>query len=216
MSAEDIHQLSTRGFARPVGFGSHPALIVVDFIEGFTNPDSPLGAEAGAEITCANRLIAVARGIGLPIFFSLIRYDDADLADAGIWLQKIDGLRTLGKDSRGWEVDSRLSLHASDSIIVKKFASCFFGTDLLSRLTYLRIDTLILAGCTTSGCIRATAVDGCQYGFRTIVASDAVSDRLATAHRQSLIDIDLKYGDVRTVDEIVRVLDPLSHTRVAF
>ena len=89
---------------------------------------------------------------------------------------------------------------------MKKFASCFFGTDFLTRLFRNNVDTLVIAGCATSGCVRATAVDACQYGIRAIVAQDAVADRSEAAHHQSLVDIELKYGDVRSVDQIIAAL----------
>jgi nicotinamidase-related amidase len=117
------------------------------------------------------------------------------------------GLASLRAHTPGVEQDARLHRAPSDSLVVKKYASCFFGTDLASRLQSLRIDTLIIAGCTTSGCVRATVVDACQSGFRPIVALEAVSDRSPAAHAQSLVDIETKYGDVLPVAEI---LDHLS------
>jgi maleamate amidohydrolase len=142
----------------------------------------------------------------LPVYFSTIRYDDANCADAGLWLAKIAGLSLLSAGSDASTPDSRLLIEPHDPIIVKKFASCFFGTDLLTRLIRDTVDTLVLVGCTTSGCVRATAVDACQYGIRAIVAREAVADRLEGAHRQSLIDIELKYGDVLPVADIVAAL----------
>jgi nicotinamidase-related amidase len=107
------------------------------------------------------------------------------------------------------EVDPRLDCRPGDSKIVKKYASCFFGTDLLSRLVPLSIDTLILCGCTTSGCVRATAVDAVQFGFRPIVVKEAVGDRSAPAHEQSLFDLDAKYADVVDLGDTVRFIRSL-------
>ena len=201
--AAEAKDLVAKGFARPVGFGLRPALLVVDFINGFTDPSSPLGSDVGAAIAQTNRLIRAMRAGSLPIYFSTIRYDDPACADAGLWLAKIAGLSILSAGSPGSEQDSRLLIKRHDPVIVKKFASCFFGTDLLTRLVRDRVDTLILTGCATSGCVRATAVDACQYGIRPIVAREAVADRLEMAHHQSLIDIELKYGDVLSVDGIL-------------
>lgn len=198
----DVH---ARGFGAPVGFGLKPALLVVDFTCAFTNPSAPLGAAMEREIGEANRLIAAARQRGAPVFFSTISYDDP-AREAGVWATKIAGLHALVTGSPGVAQDPRLDVAPGDHVFAKPFASCFFATDLADRLKGLGIDTLVIAGCTTSGCVRASAVDACQHGFRTIVAREATADRLAEAHLQSLADIDLKYGDVRGVDEIIRQL----------
>ena len=108
---------------------------------------------------------------------------------------------TLRAGTDGVALDARLERGPRDSILVKKYASCFFGTDLASRLTSRRIDTLVLAGCTTSGCVRATAVDALQHGFRPIVVKEAVGDRSRRAHEQSLFDLQAKYADVVSLDE---------------
>lgn len=207
----DVETLVEKGFARPVGFGLRPAVLVIDFINGFTDPSSPLGSDVGAAIEQANRLILTARAYSLPVYFSTIRYDDAGCADAGLWLAKIGGLSVLSAEGAGSEQDRRLMREPHDPVIVKKFASCFFGTDFLTRLFRDNVDTLVLAGCTTSGCVRATAVDACQYGIRAIVAREAVTDRLEAAHRQSLIDIELKYGDVLSVERIVDALAAIAN-----
>jgi len=115
----------------------------------------------------------------------------------------------LGTD--GVEQDPRVARTPGDRIVVKRLASCFFGTSLADDLRRDGIDTLIIAGCTTSGCVRASAVDACQHGFRTIVAREATADRLRDAHEQSLVDIDLKYGDVLAVDAILDALASLNH-----
>src|SRR6185312_4897622 len=154
-------------------------------------------------IAQTNRLIQAARAQGLRIYFSTIRYDEANCTDAGLWLAKIGGLSALSAGSEASKPDSRLLIAPADPIIVKKFASCFFRTDLLTQICRDGVDTLVLAGCTTRGCVRATAVDACQHGIRAIVARDAVADRMEIAHRQSLIDIELKYGDVLSVDQIL-------------
>jgi maleamate amidohydrolase len=202
----DLASVRSRGFGARVGFGTSPALLVVDFAVAFTSPDRALGADMGAEIAEANRLIASAHSAGVPTFFSTIAYGDP-LRDSGIWGAKIKALHELRLGTSDVEQDRRVNVGASDTIVVKRFASCFFGTKLERDLRVLGIDTLIIAGCTTSGCVRASAVDSCQHGFRTIVAREATADRLADAHAQSLVDIDLKYGDVCSVDEIVAYLD---------
>jgi nicotinamidase-related amidase len=102
------------------------------------------------------------------------------MRDAGIWASKQKGLSTLTADTNGWEIDRRLDFRETDTLLVKKYASCFFGTDLGSRLVAQRVDTLIITGCTTSGCVRATAVDAVQYGFRPMVVREAIARPLLT------------------------------------
>jgi maleamate amidohydrolase len=197
-----------RGFGNRVGFGTRPALLIVDFSRTFTSPDAALGGEMAEPIRQTNRLIAAARAGGCPIFLSTIAYADPE-RDAGVWGRKIAGLAGLKLGTPGVEQDPRLDVAAQDRIVVKRGASCFFGTSLDAELRTAGVDTLLIAGCTTSGCVRASAVDACQLEYRTIVAADATADRLAAAHAQSLVDIDLKYGDVMSVDAILAALSVL-------
>ena len=186
-----------------MGFGDRPAVIVVDFSNGFTDPALPLGAPVDDAIAHANRLIDAAHATAVPVFFSTIRYDALDFSDAGVWLLKMAGLATLRANTTAVEIDARLHREPRDAILVKRYASCFFGTELASRLRSQGIDTLVIAGCATSGCVRATAVDACQNGLRTIVVREAVSDRSGAAHRQSLVDIEAMFGDVVAVADVV-------------
>lgn len=206
--------VKARGFGNRVGFGDYPALLLVDFTRAFTSSDSALGAEMAGPIAEANRLLRAAHAAGIPVFLSTIAYDDP-VAEAGVWRAKIAGLDTLFSGTDGVEQDPRLDRAPSDRILVKRFASCFFGTDLAATLQGLGVDTLIIAGCTTSGCVRASAVDACSYGLRTIVAREATADRLADAHAQSLADLDLKYADVLPVGQIVAHLAVTARSRVA-
>lgn len=201
--ADEFAGLEQRGFGRRVGFGRSPALLVVDFLQAFTDPASALGAAVDNEISAVNRLLDSAHEASVPVFFSSISYNEVDLGDAGVWLRKIGGLAALRANTPEVAQDPRLHVNAGDALIVKKYASCFFGTDLQSRLQFRRIDTLVVAGCSTSGCVRATVVDACQLGLHAIVAREAVADRSGRAHRQSLIDIEMKYGDVCSVDQVV-------------
>lgn len=195
-----------RGFGRTIGFGERPAIIVIDIIGAFTNSDLPLGTNLDKVIEETKRILHVSRAANLPIFFSSVAYEDKDLRDAGIWAIKQAGAMTLRAGTPEVEVDPRLERRAGESLIVKKYASVFFGTDLFTRLNTLKIDTLILTGCTTSGCVRATAVDGLQYGFRVMVAREAVGDRAEPAHEQSLFDLNAKYADVVSVADVVNYL----------
>lgn len=203
----DEEFFKSRGFGLKIGFGERPALIVIDMLKAFTNPDMMLGANLDNEIEAIKPLIDVAHERGIPVIFSTVIYEDADLKDAGIWALKQKGVVTLKKGTDGIEVDDRLDFGDRDSLLVKKYASCFFGTDLTSRLMAHNIDTLIITGCTTSGCVRATAVDAVQYGYRPMVVREAVGDRSAAAHAQSLFDLDAKYADVVTLAETLAWLE---------
>ena len=210
-SESDAEFFKQRGFGLKIGFGERPALLVIDMLKAFTNPQMMLGANLDKEIAAIEPLLAVAHDCNVPVVFSTVIYNDADLKDAGIWALKQKGVVTLKGDSDGVEVDPRLDFRKTDSLLVKKYASCFFGTDLVARLVSRRVDTVIIVGCTTSGCVRATAVDAVQTGFRPMVVREAVGDRSAAAHEQSLFDLDAKYADVVSLEETLQYLRTVGH-----
>src|SRR5215204_348198 len=179
-----------RGFGIRIGFGERPALVVIDILNAFTNAALPLGADLSREIEAIKQALAAARQARIPIFYTVVYYDEEDLQDAGVWALKQKGVITLRAGTPEVELDARLERRADEPILVKKYASAFFGTDFISRLNARRIDTLLIAGCTTSGCVRATAVDALQLGLRPIVVREAVGDRAEAAHRQSLFDLE--------------------------
>lgn len=211
-SNDEERFFAQRGFGLDLGFGERPALIVIDIINAFSDSSLPLGANLDSQIAAINPLLDAAHAGNLPVFFTTVAYDEPDCRDAGIWGAKMTGLHGLVAGSPNVELDKRLHQQPHDAVIVKKYASSFFGTDLVSRLTARRIDTLIVTGCTTSGCVRATAVDAVQYGFRPVVVREAVGDRSKPAHDQSLFDIQAKYGDVMSVEA---VLAKLAHSSSA-
>jgi nicotinamidase-related amidase len=170
-------------------------MIVIDMPTGFTDLRSPLAANLDSQIEAVNRLLDIARARQVPIIFSTVVYDP-DLQEAGIWKVKLPSNQWMVEGSEWVKVDKRLNRRPNEMLLVKKYPSCFFGTDLVSRLLYRNIDTLLLTGCTTSGCVRATAVDSCSYGLHTIVVEEAVGDRADLPHIANLFDIDAKYGDV--------------------
>jgi maleamate amidohydrolase len=210
-SQSDAELFQQRGFGLKIGFGERPALLVIDMLKAFTNPQMMLGANLDNEIEAIKPLIAVAHERDIPVIFSTVIYNDVDLKDAGIWALKMKGVATLRGDSDGVEIDPRLDFRKTDSLLVKKYASCFFGTDLVSRLLSRRVDTLIIVGCTTSGCVRATAVDAVQTGLRPMVVREAVGDRSAAAHEQSLFDLNAKYADVVSLDEALQYMRTVGH-----
>jgi nicotinamidase-related amidase len=206
---DDTTFFAARGFGKKLGFGTNPAVVVVDLINAFTDPESPLGAAMDDEVAAADTVLGAARRAHAPIFFTTLWYDEPDMADAGLWAAKMGGLAVLGANTPAVEVDKRLAPRPHEAVVMKKYASVFFGTDLASRLNARRVDTVLLVGCTTSGCVRASAVDAIQLGFRPMVVREAVADRSAAAHAQSLFDLEQKYADVVSVEECVRYLGDL-------
>jgi nicotinamidase-related amidase len=204
------------GLAGRVGFGQHPALLVVDFVKAYTTPGSPLYAAPGVPdaVRASVPLLAAARARGIPVFYTAVCYA-ADGRDGGMFVRKVPALRQLTRDSPLTQIVDELAPHEDELVIEKKYASAFFGTHLAATLTALRVDTLILVGCSTSGCIRASAVDGMQHGFRVIVPRECVGDRAPDPHAANLFDIDGKYGDVVSVAEALSYLERLTVSTLA-
>lgn len=205
----------SRGFGMKIGFGQRPALLVIDIVKAFTDPTRMLGANLDTQIDAINQLLDVAHEKNVPVIYSSVAYDDANFTDAGVWRLKQKGVRTLMAGTDGPELDPRLHFQQGDAMLWKKYASCFFGTDLVSRLLAMGVDTLIMTGCTTSGCVRATAVDSCQTGFRPMVVREGVGDRSQPAHDQSLFDLNAKYADVVSLDETLAYLSALDRRNAA-
>jgi maleamate amidohydrolase len=201
--AEMHDRLRDRGFARRVGFGRRPAVLVVDFVRAFTDPESPLGADFDDAVAGATRLVRSAHAAGAPVLCTI------PVAESGGWARKIPANEMLVPGSEWVALDSRLGVGSEDLRVPKRYASGFFGTDLISLLVSRGVDTVLIAGCATSGCVRASAVDACSLGLRTIVVDDAVGDRAPLSHRISLFDIDTKYGDVVSLDEAMDYLGRL-------
>ncbi|HEX2618828.1 MAG TPA: N-carbamoylsarcosine amidohydrolase [Phototrophicaceae bacterium] len=189
-----------------LGFGQKPAVLVVDFINAYITPDSPLFAPAVCDaVDQSVELIEAARAKGLPILYTKVLYNVNGL-DGGLFVQKVPVLRRMIDGEPLAEIVPQLTPHPQDIVVVKQYASAFFGTSLSATLTALGIDTLILIGCSTSGCVRATAVDGLQYGFRVIVPRDCVGDRHPAPHESNLFDINSKYGDVVSKADVLAYL----------
>lgn len=188
-----------------VGFGRRPAVVVVDLSRGFTEARSPLGADLDDVVAATGQLLAAARKRGLPVFFTTVAYQ-ADFSDGGWFVEKVPALKVLVRGSPWTDIDPRLAPQPGEPVLVKPYASAFFATDLQERLQRLSVDTLMLAGATTSGCVRATAVDGLQHGYRVIVPEECVGDRHPLPHQANLFDIDSKYGDVISLAEVTAYL----------
>lgn len=198
-----------RGFGLTIGFGRRPAVLVVDMIRAFTDPTSMLGANLDPQIKAIQSLLTCARARSLPVIFSTVSYEEADFRDAGIWALKQKGVMSLRAGTNAVELDERLDRLAGEGWLIKKYASCFFGTDLTSRLVSAGIDTLLIVGCTTSGCVRASAVDALQNCFRPMVVRECVGDRSQAAHEQSLFDLQAKYADVVGLEDSCHYIEQL-------
>lgn len=205
---------SQRGLAGRVGFGERPAVVAVDYILGFTDTTSPLSGDLEGPLGETIRILDVARHHAVPIFFTTVEYDPS-LKDAGLFLKKVPSLKWLVAGSRWVELDPRLGRRPGEIVIKKKYASAFFATDLASLLATQGVDTLIVTGCTTSGCVRATVVDALQYGLHAIVPVEAVGDRATVPHQANLFDMDAKYGDVVRAKEVLGYLEGLQPAKAS-
>jgi maleamate amidohydrolase len=197
------------GFGRRVERGSRPAVVVVDFTYGFTDPQYPTGADMSDAVRATARLLDAARAGGHPVVFTTIAYDPAQIAGLA-WLKKATGMAALEAGSRLVEVDGRLAMRPGEHLVIKTGASAFFGTALASYLASVGADTVVVTGATTSGCVRATVVDAVQHGYPTLVPRDCVADRAQGPHDASLFDINEKYGDVVDSDDVLAYLSTLS------
>jgi len=215
MDAREMAEFfKARGFGLALGFGESPGLLVIDFVQAFTDPAMPLGANLDGQLAETVRLLGAAREADIPVYYTTVAYEDKDLRDGGMFVKKQwKGASTLKAGTPAVELDPRLGRRPEEPIIVKKYASAFFGTDLVSRLNARRLDTVIIVGCTTSGCVRASAVDAVQYGFRPMVVAEAVGDRAQLAHDQSLFDLNAKYADVVSMAETMAYLSGLKARR---
>ena len=199
---------ASKGFGKRTGFGEKPAVLVIDFQRTFTDASSPWGADLQPQLRETARVLAAARKAQVPIFFTNVSYEPDSQDGARLWqMRQPEGLAQFFAPGTEWvEIDGALKRQRGEVVITKKYPSAFFGTDLCSRLNAQRIDTVIITGCTTSGCVRATVVDGISYEFRVIVAEETVGDRSALSHEVSLADIDAKYADVVSVEEVLEYL----------
>ena len=200
--------------------GSRPAVLVVDFQRCFVDPTIPGGGDFSEAIEETRRLLDASRAAGVRVIFSRVAYQRADLRDAGLFLEKCPSLRFARAGTANVEIDARLGKRRAEKLVTKQFASSFYGTRLRSILRTEGVDTVVVCGCTTSGCVRATVVDALQSGFRALIPRECVADVDPEPHSASLFDIDAKYGDVVSADEAIglirsRATTPLRRTPTA-
>ncbi|WP_406426422.1 isochorismatase family protein [Streptomyces sp. NBC_00147] len=209
-TTDDTYQQA--GFGAAVRRGTRPAILVVDLTRGFTESTYPTGADLTDVVKSTTRLIEAGRPAAVPVVFTAISYTQAEAAgDAVTWLRKAPGLRSLVDGSEAVALDPRLPWQPDqDHLVVKKGASAFFGTSLAATLTGLGCDTVLVCGATTSGCVRASAVDAVQSGFPVLVPRDCVGDRADGPAQAALFDLQAKYGDVVDLDDAVGYLTSAS------
>lgn len=188
----------------PIGLGPKPALIVVDMINGFTDPDCPLGTYLPDVVSANVKLLGVFRELGLPIFFTTVVYHSDQ--QASVFRRKVPALNVLQAGSRWVALDPAMGRRDNEPLIEKQWASAFYKTDLDDRLKELAVDSLVMTGLTTSGCVRASAVDGLQNNYQVVIARDAVGDRNPAAQEANLFDLNAKYADIMSVAEIAAIL----------
>ena len=191
------------GFHGRAGFGEKPALVVVDVNRGFTDPASPLVCKLDGCVAAIARLLDAFRTAELPVIFTTVCYDDFGKQAAAVFLEKIPALTVLEPGSPWVEIDARIAPADGEPVLSKYFASAFFGTTLASLLSSAGADTVVVTGASTSGCVRATALDALQHGYRVVVPREAVGDRNAAAHEANLYDLDTKYADVVSLDDVL-------------
>ena len=196
------------GFSDRTGFGSRPAILVIDMCRGITEPGK-MYIDMDTHIPCIAAILDAARRVGAPVIFTTVAYH-ADLSDAGMFGKKARLVQDFVFGSPLVDIDPRLPVLESDHLMVKKFPSAFYGTNLQSMLTGVGVDTTVVVGNSTSGCIRATVCDSVSGGFRTIVPEDCVADRAQLSHTVNLFDMDAKYADVVSSAAVVSYLDSLA------
>jgi maleamate amidohydrolase len=189
---------------KSLGIVGRPALLLVDMINGFTSSKCALGTDCPDVVAANASLLAAFRKRGLPVIFTTVVYHNAD--QAKVFRARIPALNCLTPDSEWVKIDPALAPLADENIIEKQWASSFYGTELDALLKTLAINTLVVTGLTTSGCVRATVVDGLQHDYSVVVPIEAVGDRNAQAHEANLFDIHAKYADVMKIDDVLQQL----------
>ena len=199
MDELDIYQ--KQGFGNRSGFGERPALLIIDFVNGFTDADQFGGGNIDAAIATTKSLLATARVAGIPVAFTRVVYAD-DASDAGVFCLKAPGLKALTENAPESQVVEDLAPVASKYIVRKTQPSAIFGTNLAAWLVAKSVDTLLVTGYTTSGCVRASVIGSMSYNFRTIVVTDGVGDRAMAPHEANLFDMEQINADLMTAEEV--------------
>lgn len=189
-------------------FGKRPALLIVDFVVAYLDPASPLYAGVEDALASNERLLAAARKAGIPVLFTNVEYSPGG-ADGGVFYRKVPALKLFERGSPMGAFPASLQPQDGELVITKQYASSFFGTTLASTLTAMGVDTLLITGLSTSGCVRATALDACQQGFLPFVVREACGDRHPGPHEANLFDLQAKYAEVISESQAIAHISAL-------
>lgn len=195
------------GFGQSMTWGRRPALLVIDFVRAYLVPGSPLYAGVEQARTDCVTLLQAARKAGIPVLHTRVEFQPGG-RDGGVFFRKLPALACFeaGRHPELAAFAEGLEPIAGETVITKQYASAFFGTSLASTLTALGVDTLLIAGLSTSGCVRASAVDACQHGFVPVVVREAVGDRAPGPHEANLFDLQAKYAEVAPLATVLQYL----------
>jgi maleamate amidohydrolase len=212
--SSDIDIYKTQNFGNRLGFGEKAALLIVDFVNGFTDPAKFGGGNIGDAIDATAGLLAFCRARALPVAHTRVVFAD-DGADTNIMCLKVPALTGLVEDAPESQIVAALEPRPGEIVVRKRVPSAFFGTDLAPAFARLRVDTVMVAGCTTSGCVRASVLDAMCHGFRPVVVSDCVGDRALGPHEANLFDMGQKYADIVTGAEAIAALSGAAAAQAA-
>jgi len=189
------HDYERAGFSGVLGWGDRPAVLVIDVCRAYVDPDSALYAGVETAVAACAELVRAARANQVPVIFTRVEFVPGG-ADGGVFYQKVPALASFDRGNPLAEFVADPSPLPTDVVVTKQYASAFFGTSLAATLTAWGIDTLVISGLSTSGCVRATGVDACQHGFRPMIVAEACGDRSQQVHDANLFDLGAKYADV--------------------
>jgi maleamate amidohydrolase len=209
---QDLSDNYRKAYGNRLGFGQRPALVLVDFVQAYFDPDCELYAGVETQLQSALRIRDAARGAGVPVIYTRVTYQKGGL-DGGLFFKKVLPLKHFVAGSEMGKWAKGIDPADDELVIAKQYPSAFFGTSLSSTLTTIGIDTLVITGLTTSGCVRATCVDAISLGFIPIVVADACGDRHESPHTANLFDMNAKYADVVDEQEVVNYLSGLRPSR---
>ncbi|MFK7751319.1 MAG: isochorismatase family protein [Sedimentitalea sp.] len=195
------------GYHARQNWGTRPAVVLIDFAKAYFDPNAPLFGGEGCQIALDNaaRLAPIARAHQIPVIHTEVKYQPGG-ADGGAFYAKVPALSCFDAGAETQKLMPPLTCEPDDIVITKQYPSGFFGTSLAATLHWLKVDTLLLCGVTTSGCVRATCIDAISHGFVTLVVEDAVGDRAEDPHRANLFDMSAKYADLLTTDDAITYL----------
>lgn len=211
---DDLAANYNGAFDGHLSFGQRPALLIIDVVMAYLDKDSPLYAGVEDALASNERLLAAARDAGMPIIFTNVEYSPGG-RDGGVFYRKVPALKLFDRGSALGAFPPSLTPREGELVVTKQYASGFFGTHLASTLTAMGIDSLLITGLSTSGCVRATTLDACQHGFVPFVIRDACGDRHAVPHEANLFDLQAKYAEVIGETEALSLIKSSGQSRAA-